>query len=130
MLPWQPFLPFYIWGARWRHLKNTTEPSNRWRRCGLMSNYFDHLSLFLSLLLLLYYTDTVCVVCIESHPKMYLYSCHDSTLIPLLLALGCCDDKWPAYAADLAFELYEDAEQKYWVKIRYCGKVRSLLLNC
>jgi len=27
MLPWQPFLAFYIWGADWRHLKNTTEPS-------------------------------------------------------------------------------------------------------
>jgi len=29
MLPWQPFLAFYIWGAHWRHLKNTTEPSMR-----------------------------------------------------------------------------------------------------
>ena len=27
MLPLQPFLAFYIWGAHWRHLKNTTEPS-------------------------------------------------------------------------------------------------------
>ena len=27
MLPWQPFLAFYTWGAHWRHLKNTTEPS-------------------------------------------------------------------------------------------------------
>jgi len=27
MLPWQPFLAFYIWVAHWRHLKNTTEPS-------------------------------------------------------------------------------------------------------
>jgi len=27
MLPWQPFLAFYIWGANWRHLKNTTKPS-------------------------------------------------------------------------------------------------------
>jgi len=27
MLPWQPFLAFYICGAHWRHLKNTTEPS-------------------------------------------------------------------------------------------------------
>jgi len=25
MLPWQPFLAFYILGAHWRHLKNTTE---------------------------------------------------------------------------------------------------------
>jgi len=27
MLSWQPFLAFNIWGAQWRHLKNTTEPS-------------------------------------------------------------------------------------------------------
>jgi len=27
MLPWQPFLAFYIWGAHWHHLKNTTESS-------------------------------------------------------------------------------------------------------
>jgi len=27
MLPWQPFVAFYIWGAHWRHLKNTTKPS-------------------------------------------------------------------------------------------------------
>jgi len=27
VLPWQPFLAFYIQGAHWRHLKNTTEPS-------------------------------------------------------------------------------------------------------
>ena len=27
MLPWQPFLAFYTWGAHWRCLKNTTEPS-------------------------------------------------------------------------------------------------------
>jgi len=27
MLPWQPFLAFYIWGAHWCHLKNTTELS-------------------------------------------------------------------------------------------------------
>ena len=26
-LPWQPFFAFYIWGARWRHIKNMTEPS-------------------------------------------------------------------------------------------------------
>jgi len=27
MWPWQPFLAFYVWGAYWRHLANTTEPS-------------------------------------------------------------------------------------------------------
>jgi len=68
------------------------------------------------------------LVCVESRPKMYLYSCHDSTLTAILLALGCYDDEWPPYAADVAFELYEDAEQKQWVKLRYCGKVKLLLI--
>jgi len=27
MLPWQPFLAFYIWGPHLRHLNDTTEPS-------------------------------------------------------------------------------------------------------
>jgi len=27
MLPWQTFFGFYIWGAHWCHLANTTEPS-------------------------------------------------------------------------------------------------------
>ena len=27
MWPWQPFLAFYVWGAHWRHLANTTKPS-------------------------------------------------------------------------------------------------------
>ena len=37
------FSAFYISGAHWRHLANTTEPSVRVQgRCGLMSNYFDH----------------------------------------------------------------------------------------
>jgi len=60
---------------------------------------------------------------------MYLYSCHDSTLTALLLALGCYDDRWPPYAADVAFELYKDVEGRHWVMIRYCGKVTFLLLN-
>ena len=59
----------------------------------------------------------------ESRPKMYLYSSHDSTLAAILLALGCYDAEWPPYAADLAFELYEDVDGKHYVKLRYCSKV-------
>jgi len=72
---------------------------------------------------------TMSVVYVESRPKMYLYSCHDSTLTAILLSLGCCDDEWPPYAADVAFELYEDGAGKHWVKLRYCGKVRVMHLN-
>ena len=57
---------------------------------------------------------------------MYIYSCHDSTVTAILLALGCYDDKWPPYAAEVAFELYEDGVGKHWVKLRYCGKVSKI----
>jgi len=63
---------------------------------------------------------------IESSPKMYIYSCHDSTVAALLLALGCYDNEWPPYAADIAFELYKDADGGHWVKLRYCSKVISV----
>ena len=44
----------------------------------------------------------------NSNYKMMLYSVHDTTVAPLLLALGVFDNKWPDFAADLAFELYRD----------------------
>jgi Histidine phosphatase superfamily (branch 2) len=61
--------------------------------------------------------------CSQQVPKMYLYSCHDSSLVPLLIAMGCYDNKWPPYTADITFELYEDAERQRWVNVSYCGKV-------
>ena len=44
---------------------------------------------------------------------MMLYSAHDVTLAPILLLLGVLDDKWPDFAADIAFELYRDKVQLY-----------------
>jgi len=38
----RPKEPCVRWGAHWRNLANTSEP----RRCGFLSNYFDHLLLF------------------------------------------------------------------------------------
>ena len=43
-----------------------------------------------------------------SNYKMMLFSAHDTTMAPLLMVLGLSDDKWPDFAADLAFELYRD----------------------
>jgi len=73
---------------------------------------------------------TFSVVCLDSYTKMYLYSCHDDTITGILLALGCYDDEWPPYAADVAFELYEDVAGKHYVKLRYCGKVSSNRTHC
>lgn len=52
-----------------------------------------------------------------------LYSCHDTSLIPLLVAMGIYDWKWPPFAADIAFELYEDKKGEHWVKVQYLGEV-------
>lgn len=58
--------------------------------------------------------------------KLFLYAAHDSTLIPLLLALGTFDNKWPPYAADVTLELYQHRHSKEWfVRMAYRGEVRS-----
>ena len=38
-------------------------------------------------------------------PALCLYSAHDTTLIPLLVALGAWDGKWPRYGSTIAVEL-------------------------
>ena len=52
---------------------------------------------------------------------MMLYSAHDVTLAPILMLLGVLDDKWPDFAADIAFELYRDK-----VYIGYLSKLWKL----
>ncbi|XP_028936015.1 lysophosphatidic acid phosphatase type 6 [Ornithorhynchus anatinus] len=55
--------------------------------------------------------------------KLYLYAAHDVTLMPLLMALGIFDKKWPPYAADLALELYQHQESREWfVRLSYLGQ--------
>ncbi|KAM7031321.1 lysophosphatidic acid phosphatase type 6 [Passerculus sandwichensis] len=59
----------------------------------------------------------------EKARKLFLYASHDSTLIPLLLALGTFDNKWPPYAADVALELYQHRRTKEWfVRMTYQGE--------
>ncbi|NXC83159.1 PPA6 phosphatase, partial [Cercotrichas coryphoeus] len=59
----------------------------------------------------------------EKARKLYLYASHDSTLIPLLLALGTFDHKWPPYAADVTLELYQHRRSKEWfVRVSYRGE--------
>ena len=71
-------------------------------------------------------------------PKMFLYSGHDWTLMPLLMALrpryGLSSDdgansKWADFAADLAFEAYVEgagAEREIWCRVLFKGKVIDL----
>lgn len=43
----------------------------------------------------------------QRDPKIYLYSGHDTTIIPLMIALGIFDLKWPEYCSNLAIELWD-----------------------
>ncbi|MBN3281230.1 PPA6 phosphatase, partial [Polyodon spathula] len=55
--------------------------------------------------------------------KLYLYSVHDTTLMPCLMALGIFDMKWPPYGADIALELYEHHFSKeVYIKVSYIGQ--------
>ncbi|NWI91875.1 PPA6 phosphatase, partial [Pitta sordida] len=59
----------------------------------------------------------------EKARKLILYAAHDSTLIPLLVALGTFDHKWPPYAADVILELYQHRQSKEWfVRVSYRGE--------
>lgn len=59
--------------------------------------------------------------------KLILYASHDVTLIPVLVALGTFDHKWPPYAADVTLELYEHRQSKEWfVRMSYHGEVSPL----
>ncbi|XP_068122290.1 lysophosphatidic acid phosphatase type 6 [Hyperolius riggenbachi] len=49
-----------------------------------------------------------------SSRKLILYASHDVTIIPLLMALGIFDEKWPPYASDLTLELYQHQKSKQW----------------
>ncbi|XP_050815846.1 lysophosphatidic acid phosphatase type 6 [Gopherus flavomarginatus] len=62
--------------------------------------------------------------------KLILYAAHDVTLIPLLMALGIFDHKWPPYAADVTVELYQHQQSKEWfVHLSYHGE-EQLVRGC
>ncbi|XP_010017300.1 PREDICTED: lysophosphatidic acid phosphatase type 6-like [Nestor notabilis] len=59
----------------------------------------------------------------EKARKLILYAAHDTTLIPLMVALGTFDRKWPPYAADVTLELYQHQQSKEWfVRVSYHGE--------
>uniref|UniRef100_A0A8C4RYG3 Acid phosphatase 6, lysophosphatidic n=1 Tax=Erpetoichthys calabaricus TaxID=27687 RepID=A0A8C4RYG3_ERPCA len=60
---------------------------------------------------------------LENLRKFHLYSVHDTTLMPFLMALDIFDMKWPPYGADVILELYEHRSSKEaFVKVSYLGK--------
>ncbi|XP_058468975.1 lysophosphatidic acid phosphatase type 6 [Solea solea] len=56
----------------------------------------------------------------ETNRKLFLYSAHDTTLVPFLMALGIFDMKWPPYAADITLELHQHRKtNEAFVKVSY-----------
>ncbi|KAI3653154.1 hypothetical protein MP228_002579 [Amoeboaphelidium protococcarum] len=69
--------------------------------------------------------------------KMAIYSGHDSTLGPVLGMLKLDDDRWPAFASNLTFELLQDTSQvqqqsskspssSLYIRSKYNGVIRQL----
>lgn len=60
--------------------------------------------------------------------KFYLYSGHDTTLLPLLVGFSQSDIKWPPYASLMAIELYREKENpdQFAVRIVYNGQPLKL----
>uniref|UniRef100_A0A6S9KUC0 Acid phosphatase n=1 Tax=Heterosigma akashiwo TaxID=2829 RepID=A0A6S9KUC0_HETAK len=65
----------------------------------------------------------------EAFTSFALYSGHDSTVMPLLAALGLWDGRWGAYASLLAFELHRrkgaigSDRADFYSRVVYNGKV-------
>ncbi|XP_028992289.1 lysophosphatidic acid phosphatase type 6 [Betta splendens] len=63
----------------------------------------------------------------EPGRKLFLYSVHDTTLIPCLMALGIFDMRWPPYAADITLELYQHRQtNEAFVKVSYVGQEQHI----
>uniref|UniRef100_A0A3P8W040 Acid phosphatase 6, lysophosphatidic n=1 Tax=Cynoglossus semilaevis TaxID=244447 RepID=A0A3P8W040_CYNSE len=63
----------------------------------------------------------------EPNRKLFLYSAHDTTLIPCLMALGIFDMRWPPYAADITLELHQHRQTKEaFVKVSYSGQDQQI----
>lgn len=54
-----------------------------------------------------------------------LWSGHDTSVIPMLNALGLWRGAWAPYAAQLVFEIWEDANGAFYIRIIYNGEVLS-----
>ena len=54
-----------------------------------------------------------------------LYSAHDSTVMPVMSAMGAALDFCPPYASHIDFELYKN-DDKYFVSVRYNDKTLYL----
>jgi hypothetical protein len=65
--------------------------------------------------------------------NLVVYAGHDSTVVPLLVALGLWEDVWPPYAANLVLELAEregpvagEEGERHFVRVLYNDEERVL----
>ncbi|KAG7260283.1 hypothetical protein CRUP_015955 [Coryphaenoides rupestris] len=66
----------------------------------------------------------------EPNRKLFLYSAHDTTLIPCLMAMGIFDMRWPPFAADITLELHQHKQtREAFVKVSYIGQ-DQLIAGC
>ena len=49
----------------------------------------------------------------KDYLKLWLTACHDTTILPLLTAMGGFNEKWPPLCSYIAFELYRDTGVVY-----------------
>ncbi|KAI5167036.1 lysophosphatidic acid phosphatase type 6 [Nematocida sp. AWRm78] len=69
--------------------------------------------------------DQMVIKCTDtaSDLKASIFSAHDITVYPLLMAVGINNMKWPKFGANIVFELFKDANsQKRYVQMRYNGQ--------
>lgn len=54
-------------------------------------------------------------------PKLAIYSGHDTTVAPLLMALGVWDMHWPPFGSNVTFELFQHSSkpQDHYVRLKY-----------
>lgn len=63
--------------------------------------------------------------------KFFLYSGHDTTLIPLMCALGIESESWPPFASNVVLELYRNTdiaenEEQYYVKVLFNDEEKNI----
>jgi len=60
----------------------------------------------------------------EDYLALAIYSGHDTTIMPLLAALGLWDEKWAPYASMVTLELYQEnsSPENFYTRIIYNGK--------
>ena len=68
----------------------------------------------------------------RSETRMLIWSGHDSTLVPVLCALGLCVEgeggaEWPPYASHLELEVARDADGQLYVRAIYNNSERVML---